>query len=299
MLRRVIASLVFAFQVIGAAARAQAATGTSIPFQYLHNGIFVSVEIDGTGPYTFLIDTDTTPSVIDLGVAKAVNASNAGPAGSGTGIGNGSLTVYPMTIRRLTVGDISVPSLYTLAADLSGVSKLVGAHIDGVLGTSFLNGRIFEINYACRTVSFPSVGPAMSPTAHFRWGSSGGNIIDDVWVGDMRVPGTFDSGNGTAAVVTGKGIRDLHLEAVAANGKGAVANGYLGQAKASLGQIDDVRLGSVPLGALETKFVASMNDQFEVNIGNPALERFIVTMDYKHGLLTLSKPGTCPSAARR
>lgn len=296
MFRRSLAILLSAFVLLSAEARAATVTGTSIPFQYVHNGIFVDVYIKGAGPFSFLIDTDTTPSAIDLSLADKLGMRH-GRGGSVTGVGSGHLAAYPTTIQDLRLGDVSVNSISALAADLSALSTYVGKHIDGVLGTSFLNGRILQINYGCRTVTFPSDASTGSVTAKFRWSSSGGNLIDDVWVGSQRVLATFDSGNGTAAVITGNGIKDLHLEDAARSGTAATATGFRGQVPAAMGKVENVRLGSVMLGSLKAKFVPSMADQFEVNIGNPALARYVVTMDYKHGLLTLSDPAPCASGS--
>ncbi len=263
-----------------------------IPFQYDHNGILVHVRVDGTGPYRFLIDTDTTPSVIDLTVAKQLQLP-LGRAASGTGIGSGRIAVYPVSIPQVDLGQESVQHLDALALDLSALSARVGIRIDGLLGTSFLNGRILQINYRCTTVSFLQQSLSEPVTARFRWNADGGNTIDDASVGATRVRATFDSGDGGFSILTANGILALNLKAAAESGQATIANGFRGQETGSLGVIDDVRMGSVSLGTLQTEFLPNQHSPFELNIGNRALEHYLVTMDYRKGTLTLSEPPAC------
>jgi hypothetical protein len=60
---------VLAALTLPAAARDGSAIAT-IPFAFAHHEILVDVGIGNSGPHTFLLDTDTTPSVIDLALAK-------------------------------------------------------------------------------------------------------------------------------------------------------------------------------------------------------------------------------------
>jgi Aspartyl protease len=43
---------------------------STVPFRYVHHEILVNVRIGKSGPYTFMLDTGTTPSVVDAALAK-------------------------------------------------------------------------------------------------------------------------------------------------------------------------------------------------------------------------------------
>lgn len=281
--------------VFGLAGAGPAPGAAAIPFQYVRYGILASVRVNGAGPYAFLIDTDTTPSAIDLGLARKLKLS-MGASGAASGVGSDKVAVYPVKLSNVDLSGESASNVDALAIDLSGLSAHVGTRIDGVLGTSFLNGRVLQIDYACRTVSFPNGARAQGPTVPFR-SDDGANVIDDAWVGSHKISATFDSGDGSEGFVTAAGIKELRLEDAARAGQSAVAMGYRGQEKVTMGDIADVRIGSVPLGSLKMRFFADQHVAYDLNIGNRALERFVVTVDYKRGLLTLGKPMPCSNAS--
>ena len=265
-------------------------SGRAVSFVYAHHEILVRVRIRNVGPLTFLLDTDTTPSAIDLALARRLRLPLGATAGSGSGVGTEKSRVVPVKLPALTVGSLSVSSVDALALDLSAVGRGIGRHIDGVLGTSFLSGRVIEIDYPCRTISFPPASSAY--TAHFSRSASGDNVSDDVWVGPHRVSATFDTGDGGFSFVTGKGIRDLGLAGAARTGKSSTVRGYNGIATTTSGTLHDLRIGSVRIGSAATKFLPSDNDEVDVNIGNRTLEHFVATFNYRRGVLTLS-PSSC------
>jgi predicted aspartyl protease len=287
------------------AARADTAAVTiAVPFSYVHHEVVVRATIGHAGPYAFLVDTDTTPSAIDSSLARKLRLPVLGDAGAGSGVGSGRSVVLPVAIPNLAIGDLHVARLNALATDLSALSTAFGMPIAGVLGTSLLNDRVVQIDYPCRTVAFLPDAILAPFTARFRYGpdaaESGDNVSDDVWIGSRRATATFDTGNAGFMLVTGKGIVDLRLDAAARSGAASAARGYNGVASATQGTVHGVRIGSIRIGSVATKFIASSQDPFDVNIGNRTFERFVATFDYQRGLLTLQPPRPCngPSSSQ-
>ncbi|MBV8727243.1 MAG: aspartyl protease family protein [Candidatus Eremiobacteraeota bacterium] len=262
-----------------------------VSFVYAHHEILMPVRIGDVGALTFLLDTDTSPSAIDLALARKLRLPLTVTGGSGSGVGGEKSRVVPVKLPALMVGSLSVSSIDALALDLSAVGRGIGRHIDGVLGTSFLKGRVIEIDYPCRRVSFPAASSALY-TAHFSRDVSGENVSHDIWVGAHRVSATFDTGDGGFSFVSATGIRDLGLASAARAGKSSTVRGYNGTAKTTSGTLHDVRIGSVRIGSIATTFLPSVNGTIEVNIGNKTLEHFVVTFNYDRGVLTLS-PSSC------
>lgn len=268
--------------------------GTTVPFTYFHHEIIVATQIGAAGPYNFFLDTDTTPSVIDLALARRLKLHMSGAPGSGSGVGSGSVSVFPLTIPALSVGAVRSKNLSSLATDLSGLSKHFGRRIDGVLGTSFFAGRVVAFNYPCRSVTFLDDATLEPLTARFH--GDGDDLVDTATVNGRRATATFDTGDGGTAFITARGIKRLGLGDAARRGRVKTGYSYVGAARETAGRLDDVRVGNVDFGALPVFFTPTAQNPFDINIGNRTLEHHVVVFDYVRDLLTFVSPAKmgCP-----
>ena len=267
------------------------ATPVTVPMVYYHHVVLVGVRIANSGPYTFLLDTDTTPSAIDLALARKIGLRFNGPVGKGEGVGTASSAVLPLTIPSLSVGPIMATNVAALATDLSDISKRLHRTIDGVLGTSFLNGRVVQFDYGCRNLTFSPSAPRLLATARFRSGNE--NVSNDAWVGSKRLDVTFDTGDAGYLFLTRKGI--AALPAVVVRGGESVVVGYNGAEKARHALVTGLRIGGIRLPPTDAVLLAADESPYHLNIGNRTLERFVVTFDYQHDLVKLSPARTCHS----
>ncbi|MDQ6930150.1 MAG: retroviral-like aspartic protease family protein [Candidatus Eremiobacteraeota bacterium] len=263
----------------------------TVPFSYFHHEVIVSVKVGASGPYNFLLDTDTTPSAIDSALAQRLRLRPNGPSGLASGVGTRKSVVFALRIPDLSVGSVHAKNLLALTSDLSGLSKHFGHRIDGVLGTSFLAGRVTEFNYPCRTIAFLSDAPVAPITASFHGDDE--NVVDNARVNGRRATATFDTGNGGPILVTGKGIADLDLAAAAKRGRQGVGYGYNGGAKNSAGRLNDVRVGAIDFGTSTATFMSSAQGSYDINIGNRAMQRYRVVFDYVRHLITFLAPASC------
>lgn len=283
------------FLGLDAIARAGQLAPNTVRFDYTHHEVLVEVFVNNSGPYTFLLDTDTTPSAIDRALAQRLHIVAVGDAAGGNGIGNGSSSVTPVKLARVDVNGTSARNLDAVALDLSGVSARLGRRLDGVLGTSFLENRVVQIDYRCRAIAFLPDASLEPFTARFQSDASGVNVTHDVWVNGHRAFATFDTGDSGYGFVTGHGISSLHLDRLARSGKRTTVSGYNGSEAAMSGKLGDVHIGKVAAGAIDVRFLPATGDPFDLNIGNQTLERYVVTFDYARGLLTLSSQKICPT----
>ncbi len=270
----------------------------NVAFAYVHHEIVVPVTINGTGPYHMLLDTDTTPSAIDTALARRLHLRALGASGNGSGEGSGKVVVYPVEASDLTVGGVHQSRLRALAVDLHAIAHAIGTPIDGVLGTSFLDGRVVQIDYACRTIRFlPDA--MLAPFAARFLSTDAGNLTSDAYVGSIPVTATFDTGNGGSSYVTAQGIARMGLQSAARAGRQVTSLGYLGLTRETEGTIENVRIGRVRLGTLQAKFNQSSTEPLDLNVGNRVLDRFVVTFDYQRGLLTLAPHVPCRDQSAR
>jgi hypothetical protein len=284
--------LVLSFVILPATAARSA--GTTVPFNYTNHELVVSVRIAGSGPYRFLLDSGTTPSVIDTALAKQFGLRATGAAGRGTDIGSSSTPIsHSVSIRDLRFGSVHVNRLDAITQDLSPISKRLGITLAGVLGSNFFDGRVVQIDYPCRTVSVLAYALHAPFTARFREDSSGWIVTDGVWVDSRHASAAIDTGDAGFPIVTGTGIVALHLQTEARAGKAIISVGYGGRHRETLGTLHDVRLGSESLGTLTARYLPEAKDPFDINIGNRPLQHFVVTFDYVRRLLTLNPPRSC------
>ncbi len=122
-----------------------ALAAVSVPFAYERHEMVVSVRVNGQGPFSMLLDTDTDPSAIDERLVRRLKLRPAGKSGRGQGVGNGSIQVTPYVLSDVEIGLVQAHNVAALGSDLAPLAHTFGHKIDGVVGRSFLNSRIVQI----------------------------------------------------------------------------------------------------------------------------------------------------------
>jgi hypothetical protein len=95
------------------------------------------------------------PSVVGLAQAQALGLTidrGAGGEASGEG-GDASSQVFPTSLAGLAIAGRTFGPVEALAFDTTGLSTQYGRTLDGVLGYSFLKGRIVLVDYPASTLS--------------------------------------------------------------------------------------------------------------------------------------------------
>jgi predicted aspartyl protease len=98
--------------------------------------ILVPVFVDGRGPYSFVMDTGATTTVVSNELADAL-ALPRGQKQDGRGAA-GEMTLVESRLPSLTVGHQILDSLPVSVTDLSFLGRAMGEQVDGALGHSFL-----------------------------------------------------------------------------------------------------------------------------------------------------------------
>ncbi len=265
--------------LLGAARPLPPSPMTTVKFRYVHHEIVVSATIDGKGPYAFLLDSGTTPSVVDAAVAKKLEIRASGPAARGNDMAGGTMKAFPATLHGLRYGSSAIGPLDILVTDLSSMSKQLGVSLAGVLGSNFFDGRSIRIDYPCTETSIMTSHDDAPLTAPFKLLPSGWIDVDDAWANQKRISAAIDTGNSGTPVVTKRGIAELGLQR---------------QAHAETqGLLSELRIGETRFGATAVRFLSSSVDAFDINIGNRTLEKYVVTLDYLRGRLTIAKAHPC------
>lgn len=147
------AGLVLAAFCMAPSARAAPLT---VPFDFTHNAIGLDVKVKGV-PLYMILDTGVDPSGIDEARAAALGLKiDRTAGGEASGEGNAKeAKVYPAAIEDLVLGGRRFGMIDAVTLDMRGLSARYGRKLDGVLGYSFLKGRIVLIDYLARRLSLP------------------------------------------------------------------------------------------------------------------------------------------------
>ncbi len=271
-----------------------------VPYDFLHNQIVLQVTLKGSGPYNFVLDTGTHASTIDLGLARRLRLPLAAARSESRGVGSTRVFGQATMLEDVHVGDLVVQKLPAVALDLSGVSAQLGRPLHGVLGTNFLASRITQVDYFRRRIRFLARPSASLPDdarritfpMRFRAGSIL-PVLEDCFVNGTKIAVTLDTGSSLGLVLFPNAVRLLGLEDLARTGNPMEAAGYRGQARLTKGWVRSVVLGTIDLGAIEVAYVRRGYGDDEVlqqrggNLGNAVLQDFILTLDYRNGVVVL------------
>lgn len=247
------------------------------------NRRLVEVRIGERGPYSFLIDTGSTTSVIDARIASELGLEVTGKDAAGAP-GGEAVAVDVVMVPALFAGELTWRRVRMVALDLVGMT---GGSIEGVLGMDLFaevlltldatQGRatvsrgvlspgdpdVVRLDASSEGVNFPLTVAGTEVMAHLDTGSPGGITLP---LGLMAsLPLSPDAGRtGTAGLVGGnRTLRARQLQ-------GVVTLGSLEYRDPELTFMDP----SPPFG----------------NVGSALTDELVVTIDQRSGLLALRRP---------
>jgi hypothetical protein len=121
--------------------------GIIVPFTYRSNQIIVRGEAAGHPGLSFLFDTGSSACVVEesLGLDGVRTGKSLIREADGE---TSATTVWLSGIAlRGEDGTVAARNISALEYDLSRMSRMIGQHIDGILGVSFFSGYVVEIDY--------------------------------------------------------------------------------------------------------------------------------------------------------
>jgi predicted aspartyl protease len=127
-----------------------------IPFEYVHHEILIHADVDDLKGLTLIFDTGASSPTFDssLKLNGSHLANNLIHEAEGQEPGE---TVWLSEIKlRGPLGAVTAVNIAALVTDLAQVGKVVGKHVDGLLGISFTSGYVVEIDYERQMLVFHS-----------------------------------------------------------------------------------------------------------------------------------------------
>jgi hypothetical protein len=279
-----------------------------VPFQLQRNLIIVSVRLNDTGPYNFLLDTGvgtsliTAPAIADsLHLRQGQLYRVVGAGGEATG-----LLAYESSGVRFSLPGVVAPNmtLLVLSEDVLNLSGYVGMPIHGILGSEFFRSFVVTIRPAQNRLLLDAPATYQAPRST-RWASLPLSIESNkpyitipVQLSDsltLPLKLVLDTGAGHAlSLEVGSHPR---LTIPAHHLPSELGRGLTGVVRGSLGRVARLQLGRYRLRSVLTSFPDSgdVRSRTEVprngNIGFELLKRFSLIIDYPHQRLLL-RPNT-------
>ena len=280
------------------------AASVTLPFRLLNNHIYVSVTVNGKGPYTFIVDTGghclISPQLVaELGL-KIVGATAM--SGAGTKTTAGGFT----HVDEIALGAVRMRDQLGFAAPIYAPA-VEGIRVDGMVGFEMFRRFAVQIDYGqdLLIITDPTrFDPAGTGTAipfvfYDHLPMVRGSLAD--------LPARFDIDTGSRSEVdiTGPFVAANDLRARFSKGVSAVTGwGMGGPSRSYVVRLPSLTLGGVqvssPVAGLSEDKGGSINDpNYEGNIGGGLLKRFVVTFDYAHQMMYLRPIAPPPIDAGR
>jgi len=151
------------FAIVAVASRAQARFITDyqldrdiveVPFEYKGHQILVKGQTGGRKDLTFLFDSGASSPVLDT----SLGLRGTHLADTHIQEADGVTNAESIWLDDLRLGPensaANVTNISVLLTDLSQISRVLGRHIDGILGMSFIAGFVVDIDYEKHLLRF-------------------------------------------------------------------------------------------------------------------------------------------------
>jgi predicted aspartyl protease len=272
----------------------------ALGFKMVKNLIIIQININGKGPFNFVLDTGvglfiiSDPKLIDSVSIK--NLRNITIVGFGEGE---ALSAYVAPSVEVQFGSAIAKNMPAaiLKKDIFELSNYAGMPIHGLIGYEFFNSFIVRMNFPLNTLTIYSPESLYIPNKGQRIPL---NIEDKkpyvtadiVLESGEKIPAKFIIDTGAGHPVSLEKNEGLAFKKPAVSIPGNLGMGLTGPIRGSIGRISSLTLGKYTLNNVIAAFpnyedvgakIRSMNRNG--NMGISILKRFNVIFDYKHSSL--------------
>lgn len=277
------------------------AVENNIPISLFHGIIYLPMKINGSGDYTFVLDTGAPVSAIDQGLAESLNLPRR-DANQVRGAGRETVTLYRLDGVSLSAPGMEMSGFPFITVPLKRMEPYWGKVKHGLLGGTILSRLVTRIDYERGLLTFfpldkysaPADGVVIPLTVQFdglfakaRVTPAGsGKPVEGLFFLDTGVRQTFINTPFTA--------RNVLIAASPTKVENIIGFGIGGETRGIVGRVAALEIGGIVLSdpvvqlCTETTGLAS-SSQFDGIIGADILSRFRVTLDYSRKQMILEK----------
>ena len=254
------------------------AADTALPAAFANDThhVFLKVSINGSPEAWMLLDTGTVPSVIDSDYARSLGLKLGKPSNTGKGAGSNPIVIAKTKVSSIRVGTSARQNVAFESMSFSFPTP-DGRKAVGVLGYSFLAGRILVIDYPGHKVWFTDTGLTQDQGVPFRLAYK----IPTVRVGlaDQHVDALIDTGGFYDLLLTPGATTRLGLDDAMAKSPTATGFGYGGAQDYRIGAGPDLSVGDLVKTAPAVAYLP-LPIKIDGALGTVFLKDYRVTVDY-------------------
>jgi hypothetical protein len=251
-----------------------------LPSTFRDGFIFVKASVNSAEPVWMLLDNGTTPSAIDLAYARRLNLPLKAGAGSGTGIGTAKFQFFN-TAADVSAGDAATPRMALSAIDLSAIRGPDGEPLKGVLGYSFLEGRIVVIDYPRDEVRFAASSAPCTCDVPMTLDTDIPSVPISVAGHPMRA--LLDTGGAYDVLLTPAAVKAASLEAYTRGARPTTGSGFAGMQTAAIGEGPAVTVAGMTKPHPQALFATFGTSPLKTPaaLGYAFLRAYKVTLNYR------------------
>ncbi|MCX7591220.1 MAG: aspartyl protease family protein [Kiritimatiellae bacterium] len=255
-----------------------------IPVEIVGRVVFVSATINGQGPFTLILDTGATETIITPRTAERLGLRAVGPGGGQKSAWVDSLVVGNAVVGRLPVIVFDPPQALPLRIDK-------GMNYHGLLGYTFLSRFVTRVDFGTRRVRFEPL--AGSPPIPEQSDAKERHRIHLELRDRLLHVQAKVNGGGPLMLVVDTGSAETVLSTIAARRVGLVTVPLSGYANvqfcpgAAIG-VGTATVEKVPLIVMDAGGIA-MAPGADGILGYTFLSEFVVTINYRDRVLTLER----------
>lgn len=285
--------------LVASGSPAQAASGISVPFDFVDSRVVVHLKLDGKGPYAFVLDSGAGFTIAPQVVGALGLTSNDSFSIGGTGARR--VRASRVRIATLTLGPITMRDQTFTVLDMDDIRKASALPaFDGLIGSELFSRYVVRIDYRTRVLT-------LTDPARYTYRGAG-TIVPIVFSGGIpRVEAALDGIAGSFTVDTGDRMDVTFMEPVIARehlldqysprvetitgwGIGGAVPGYIARAhELRMGALD-VKDPLLRLPTVKGGFFTSR--RLTGSIGTGVTDRFTLTFDYSRKRLIFENPAS-------
>ena len=264
--------------------------GVEVPLRVQQGRPIVEVQVDGKGPYTFLIDTGAAGYArADASLVKALNLEVVGQARGSSGQGGQAVAMPVVRLGTLQIGAASFSNVHAASRDYN--LRPNDVRLDGILGFGLFRECLVTLDFLNGKLRLqPGALPEPDGAEVLPFTDGRGVTQIPIKVAGREVSAVLDTGAPTILMLPEGMAAELPL---------AAPPKKVGQATTVSGPMDvnesDLK-GSIAIGrhAIAEPTVGFSSAMRDALLGMHALRNFAITFDQKNKRVRFARPGQEP-----
>ncbi len=273
-----------------------------LTFAFHRDVIIIEATLNNSGPYNFVLDTGTDPSVIDINISDSLSLFQFSIGKQDVGEDQSLEILIPLPMK-LQVGNLPSSRKLFLALDLKMISDKMEMPIHGILGHNFIKDNIIQIDYQKQKLKFYPFGINPYPNPDQNVKKMELHFIDDgtfplvklLSVNGKPINATIDTGSNQTLTLFRASVDYLGLSEVLESSKEIEAIGYGGAHKKKVMDSLTIKIDNWDIENSEVYFdLQSEKSKVSLdirggNLGNQILKNYILTLDYQNRIIWFEK----------